>query len=79
MSTNVVTISKEMYQKKLMLHSINFFLLRKSNKLTFFRKECNELRVTFNLLSYFRCNGSATFTSYCYLKCNENVTSYYKM
>jgi hypothetical protein len=35
MSTNVVTISKEMYQKKLMLHSINFFLLRKSNKLTF--------------------------------------------
>jgi hypothetical protein len=33
---------------------------------------------TFNLLPFFSCNGSVSVTSYCYVKCNEIVTSYYK-
>jgi hypothetical protein len=32
------------------------------------------------VIRYFivRCNGCAKVTSYCYLKYNKNVTSYYK-
>ncbi len=33
---------------------------------------------TFNPLLIVHCNGSVTVTSYCYFKCTENVTSYYK-
>jgi hypothetical protein len=35
-------------------------------------------RVTCNLLSNFKCNSSAIFTSYCYFECNEIVAIYYK-
>ncbi len=45
-----------------MLHSIYF---------CGFKKKCNPL-------TYFRCTGSATVTTYSYLKCNGNVTSFYK-
>ncbi len=34
-------------------------------------------RVTRNPPPCFKCNGSTTVTSSCYLKCNENVTSNY--
>ncbi len=33
-----------------MLHSIIFLQLRKSNEVTFFRKECNELLVSRDLI-----------------------------
>ncbi len=42
-STDVVTFSKEMFKTYVTKH--NFFVFYKSNEVTFFRKECNELLV----------------------------------
>jgi hypothetical protein len=36
------------------------------------------VRVTWNPLLTFKCNGSVTFTIYCYFESNETVTSYLK-
>ncbi len=36
------------------------------------------LRVTWNPLPTFKCNGSVTVTSYWYFESNETVTSYLK-
>jgi hypothetical protein len=49
----------------------NFLRSRKSNEVTLLR-----WNVTSYLLPYFKWNGSAIVNSYCYLKFNENVTSY---
>ncbi len=38
----------------------------------------NYLKVTWNPLPTFKCNGSVTVTSYCYFESNETVTSYLK-
>jgi hypothetical protein len=57
-----------------MLRNISF-AVKKKKRSTFFRNECDELLVICYLI-YVKCNGSATVTSYCYLKCNKNVTSY---
>jgi hypothetical protein len=65
-TTDVIKIYKEMYKTHVTQH--NFLLSRKSNKITFFGRN----------VPYLRFNGSAAFTSYCNLKCNENVTNYYK-
>ncbi len=50
----------------------------KVTELLYFRYWWKKL-ATFNLLPTFYCNGSVTVTSYWYFKCNESVTSYYKM
>jgi hypothetical protein len=50
-------------------------------KLLFIREQTSAvapLVVLASTVSYFRCNGSATVTSFCYLKCNDNITSYNK-
>jgi hypothetical protein len=39
----MITVSKEMYKTHVTWHYL--FRLRKSNKVTYFRKECNELLV----------------------------------
>jgi hypothetical protein len=74
-STDGVTIFKEMYKTHVTEH--NFLRVRKSNEVIFLGRNVSSYS-TCNPLPYLRCNGSATVTSYCYLKCNKNVTSYYK-
>jgi hypothetical protein len=70
-STDVITVSKEC--TKPMLHSIICVRLRKNNEvISIGRNVMDKLQL------YFRCNGSAIVTIYCYLGCNENVTIYYK-
>jgi hypothetical protein len=71
MSTNVVTISKEMYKTHVTQHT--FLRSRKSTGVAFVRKECNELLVIRYLT--IGVTGSATVTSYFYLKRSENLTS----
>jgi hypothetical protein len=50
----------------------------KVTELLYFRYYWKKL-ATFNPLLIFPSNGSVTVTSYWYFKCNESVTSYYKM
>ncbi len=50
----------------------------KVTELLYFRYYWKKL-ATFNPLPIFPSNGSVTVTSYWYFKCNESVTSYYKM
>ncbi len=59
-STDVVTISKEIYKTHVTKH--NFLRLRKSNEVTFLGR--NETSCgTCNPLLYFVCNGFATVSS----------------
>jgi hypothetical protein len=44
-STDAVTMFKEMFKTHLTVHCGIIFAVKKSNEVTFFRKECNELLV----------------------------------
>jgi hypothetical protein len=70
-SSDILPIPKELY--KTHVKSISFCCQQKSKEVISFSE--GKLRVTCNPLPYFNCNGSDTAASYCYLKCNENVTS----